>query len=361
MISRQAVQPPPIPPRIQNDPEEYATQEQAGVYARTMKLYNEMKVAVFTLSLFKIIIVQLALLFVNEEKSIDHWNTIKIVAVSLTGSLLGIVTICLFLYGTCKPLCKEEDICTKGTFSIAVADFLMLLVNWCYFVGDNITDFYNIQSNNASKYRYASQYLLVIGLAGFVFVPRFKKVVQKHFCDTEDDDDIEDLAKAQNFTSNVIAIILEIDAFYTILTNTVLECNTAESIMPWCMYTVITIILIIYLILQAKRVIAQMKNIDDKIKVRSITPLIMIVAALFLLMDNNKPLNCSGAIKCTILSTPISNTTNIPGPHCSHNNTTRLIMTMLTTLIYSFTFAIKVYPTMKKSCMKYIDDCTCMT
>ena len=326
-----------------------ATQEQAGVYARTMKLYNEMKIAVFTLSLLKIIIVQLSLLFVKEEESIDRWNNIEIVAVSLSGSLLGIVTIGLFLYGIYKQIRENSP---AAMVSNTVADFLMLLANWCYFVGDNITNFYNIQSENASKYRYASQLLLVMGLTGFVFVPRFKKVVQKHFHDDnakDDETEWRDLAKSQNFINNVIGLILETDALYTILTNIVLECNKAQNIMPWFIYTVILISLTVYLTFQAKRVIAQMKSIDDKIKAGFVTASVVIVAALYLLMDNNKPLNCSGAIKCTI-----SNTSNIPGPHCNHNNTTRLVMTFFAVLVYMIPFVIKFYLMIKKISRKYI-------
>ena len=339
----------------------YTTQEQAGAYAKTMKLYNEMKIAVFTLSLLKIIIVQLSLLFVKEEESIDRWNTIEIVTVSLTGSLLGIVTICLFLYGICKQVCGSE-ISKAGMVSNTVADFMMLLANWCYFAGDNITNFYNIQSENASKYRYASQLFLVMGFTGFVFVPRFKKVVQKHFHDdnTKDDEtEWRDLAKSQNFINNVIALILETDALYTILTNIVLECNTAQTITPWFIYTIILISLTIYLIFQAKRVIAQMTTIDDKIKAGFVTASVVIVAALYLLMDNNKPLNCSGAIKCTVSNTFTSNnlnlnTTNIPGPYCNHNNTTRLVMTFFAVLIYMIPFSIKFYLIVKKLCRKYV-------
>uniref|UniRef100_A0A1X7TZ84 Uncharacterized protein n=1 Tax=Amphimedon queenslandica TaxID=400682 RepID=A0A1X7TZ84_AMPQE len=341
--------------------EVHIPQEQAGAYAKTMKLYNEMKITVFTFSLLKIIIVQVSLLFVKEEESIDCWNTIEIVAVSLTGSLLGVVTICLFLYGICKQVYRSE-ISKAAMVSNIVADFMMLLANWCYFAGDSITNFYNIQSENASKYRYASQLLLVMGLTGFVFVPRFKKVVQKHFHDdnTKDDEmEWRDLAKSQNFINNVIALLLETDALYTILTNIVLECNTAQTIMPWFIYTIILISLAIYLILQAKRVIAQMTNIDDKIMAGFVTTSVVIVAALYLLMDNNKPLNCSGHIKCTVSNTFISNnlnsnTINIPGPYCNHNNTTRLVMTFFAVLIYMIPFAIKFYIIIKKFCRKYV-------
>uniref|UniRef100_A0A1X7U014 Uncharacterized protein n=1 Tax=Amphimedon queenslandica TaxID=400682 RepID=A0A1X7U014_AMPQE len=353
-------QPPPIPPRTQNDPEQHATQEQVGVYTKTMKMYNNMKIAVFTFSLLKIIIVQLSLLFVEEEESIDRWNTIEIVAFALTGSLLGIVTIILFLYGTYKQICsmcveeeEEEEInplvLIAGTF---MADLLMLIANWSYFIGDKITNFYNIQSENASKYRYTSQYLLVIGLAGFVFVPRFKKIVQKYY--TEDNGN-EDVAKAQNFISNAIAIILEIDALYTILTNTTLECNTTESGFLWCIWATITIMLIIYFIVQVIRVITQMENGKTKINVIAVTASLVIVAAFFLLMDNNKPLNCSGAIKCTVSNTN-SNTANIPGPHCNHNNTTRFIMTIFTTFIYGpILFQKILLPTIGKKCKKSDD------
>ena len=333
-----------------------ATQEQAGAYAKTMKLYNEMKIAVFTLSLLKIIIVQLSLLFVIEEESIDRWNDIEIAAVSVSGSLLGIITIGLFIYGIYKQITRNSR---AAMVSNTVVDFLMLLANWCYFVGDSITNFYNIQSENASKYRYASQLLLVMGLTGFVFVPRFKKVVQKRFHDNNaEDDETEwrDLAKSQNFINNVIGLILETDALYTILTNIVLECNTAQNITPWFIYTVILISLTVYLIFQAKRVIVQMKSIDDKIKAGFVTASVVIVAVLYLLMDNNKPLNCTGAIKCTVsnISNDLYlNTTDIPGPHCNHNNTTRLVMTFFAVLVYMIPFVIKFYLMIKKICKKY--------
>ena len=208
-------QPPPISPSTQN-----ATQKQAGVYAKTMKLYNEMKIAVFTFILLKIFMVQFSLVFVNEEEYIDLWNTIETFFVSFFGSVLVIVTFGLFLYETYKQTKVEKE--TNVAIVATVADFLMLLANYCYFIGDNITNFYTIQSKNASRYRYVSQYLLVIGLAGFFFVPRLKKTVQKYY--TKNDN--EDMVKVQNFTSNAIAMILEIDAFYTILTNTELECRT---------------------------------------------------------------------------------------------------------------------------------------
>ena len=310
-------------------------------------------VATFSCNLLRAIIVYVSLLFIKEDTSIEEWNSIKIAAITLSSIILAIVSMSILLhdYKNChQEKLNHDDDSQKKTFSYIVymlPDIIMLLSIWFYFVGNNLTSFYTTRSEGADDYREASQILLLIGFTGFIVVPR----IEDYAIPKLNESLPEYFSIKRNigtgfkqFVYESIAMLVKIDALYTIFTNLNVECSTAQKVMPWLLFVVIVTAVIPYLIFQ----VINRRDEDNACKVVLTAIVIGFLVASFLLSDNNQPLDCSGAVRCTIDS--YSNSTATPGPHCTSNSSLRLVMTGLSTTLYSIPMLVLFYTFIRNTC-----------
>lgn len=308
-----------------------------------MALFNNMMCAALFCDLFRAVIVHVSLLF---EGAFNHWNTIEIVAITLSAILLAVMTIIMVSWGSFYRWCKECDF-TSGSIEIIChnsLDTTMMLSIWFYFIGDNLTGFYNTRTEDAENYREASQILLLMGLVGFFVVPRLKEVVHQEYdydYKEKDKDKVPDRMIFRKFVIQSIAMVVEMDAVYTIFTNLNVECSTAQKVMPWLLYVVLLIILVLYLLYKIVITTDDMTSFGHPVKVLLIAIMFGFLFAFFILSDNNQPLDCSGAVKCTIDA--YSNSTTTPGPHCTSNSRLRLVLTGLSINFYSIPMFIIIY------------------
>ena len=311
----------------------------------SMALFNSMMCAALFCDLFRAVIVHVSLLF---EGAFNHWNTIEIVAITLSTILLAVITITTVFLGSC---CRWYNYCDsdlkeniEATCHISL-DATMMLSIWFYFIGDNLTGFYNTRTEDAEDYREASQILLLMGLVGFFVVPRLKEVVHKNYKKEEEkdksEDEVSDRAVFMKFVIQNIAMVVEIDAIYTIFTNLNVECSTAQKVMPWLLYVVLLIGLVPYLIYNTNKILLSTDKSGYKVKIFLTAIMFGFLFAFFILSDNNQPLDCSGAVKCTIDA--YSNSTTIPGPHCTSDSRLRLVLTGLSINFCSIPMFIIIY------------------
>ena len=309
---------------------------------KSMALFNSMMCAALFCDLFRAVIVHVSLLF---EGAFNHWNTIEIVAITLSATLLAVITIIMVLWGSCYRWCKECDSDFDKNFEATCHIFLdatMTLSIWFYFIGDNLTGFYNTRTEDAEGYREASQIILLMGLVGFFVVPRLKEVIHQEYDEREEEkDEVPDRMIFRKFVIQSIAMVVEIDAIYTIFTNLNVECSTAQKVMPWLLYVVLLIGLVPYLLYKIVQTIDDMTSFGYKVKIFLTAIMFGFLFAFFILSDNNQPLDCSGAVKCTIDA--YSNSTVIPGPHCTSNSRLRLVLTGLSINFYSIPMFIIIY------------------
>ena len=313
----------------------------------SMALFNSMMSAALFCDLFRAVIVHVSFLF---EGAFNHWNTIEIVAITLSAILLAVITIIMVLWGSFYRWCKECDFSSRDIEIIYhnSLDTAMMLSIWFYFIGDNLTGFYNTRTEDAEDYREASQILLLMGLVGFFVVPRLKEVVHQEYDKREEEkDEVPDRMIFRKFVIQSIAMVVEIDAIYTIFTNLNVECSTAQKVMPWLLYVVLLIGLIPYLLYKILQTIDDMTSFGHPVKVLLTAIMFGFLFAFFILADNNQPLDCSGAVKCTIDA--YSNSTVIPGPHCTSNSRLRLVLTGLSINFCSIPMFIIIY-ILIKSC-----------
>ena len=316
----------------------------------SMALFNSMMCAALFCDLFRAVIVHVSFLF---EGAFNHWNTIEIVAITLSTILLAVITITTVFLGSC---CRWYDYCDsdlkkniEATCHISL-DATMMLSIWFYFIGDNLTGFYNTRTEDAEDYREASQILLLMGLVGFFVVPRLKEVVHQEYdydYKEKEKDEVPDRMIFRKFVIQNIAMVVEMDAVYTIFTNLNVECSTAQKVMPWLLYVVLLIGLIPYLLYKILQTIDDMFSSGHRVKVVLTAIMFGFLFAFFILSDNNQPLDCSGAVKCTIDA--YSNSTTIPGPHCTSNSRLRLVLTGLSINFCSIPMFIIIY-ILIKSC-----------
>ena len=319
---------------------------------KSMALFNNMMCAAMFCDLFRAVIVHVSLLF---EGAFNHWNTIEIVAITLSTILLAVMTIIMVLWGSCGRWCKECDSDdfekNSETTCHIFLDATMTLSIWFYFIADNLTGFYNTRTEDAEDYREASQIILLMGLVGFFVVPRLKEVVHQKYDKREEEKDksgknkVPDRMVFRKFVIQSIAMVVEMDAVYTIFTNLNVECSTAQKVMPWLLYVVLLIGLIPYLLYKILQTIDDMTSFGHPVKVLLTAIMFGFLFAFFILADNNQPLDCSGAVKCTIDA--YSNSTVIPGPHCTSNSRLRLVLTGLSINFYSIPMFIIIYISIK--------------
>ena len=189
--------------------------------------------------------------------------------------------------------------------------------------------------------------MLLIGFTGFIIVlriedfviPKLKKCLLKSFRINRNNG-----TGFKQFVYESIAMLVKIDALYTISTNLNVECSTAQKVMPWLLFLVIVIAVMPYLIFQ----VIDLGDEDNAFKLFLTAITFEFLFAFFILSDNNQPLDCSGAVKCTIDA--YSNSTAIPGPHCTSNSSLRLVMTGLSTTLYSIPMLVLFYTFIRNTC-----------
>ena len=187
----------------------------------------------------------------------------------------------------------------------------------CYFIGDNLRNFYKIKER-PKDFRIASQILLIVGVLGFRYVPIFKGYLYKCYNRDVDPETVGQTAKSiegcikktkdciqsdnkllKKIVRRSIVQVPEADAIYTLFENLFTNCSKGQLGATWTAIIGIPIILTPYVGIQLLTIASNMKNKHKKWSSSIImTFLSVTLVATFMLSDNQKALNCIGGIKC---------------------------------------------------------------
>ena len=327
-----------------------------GVYTKSTPFFNDMRITAFICDLLKGIVVEITLLVMGNDTPGNSQRLIEFIALIVSFVLLIFITLAQLIYESCCVCEKDNHGCdcktcqTNQGFCLNLASSLMLIATWSYFVGDNLTNFYNYESQN-KDFRRASQALLLIGLTGYRFIPKFQEFVYK--CNgikikEEDEDEWLDVKKVKKLVKETAVLVPEIDAWFTIITNITVTCSTGGRALSWTVYGLTIVALLVYIVAQA----ASLKADTSKLKmvglVFSAVVLGVGLVASFLLGNNAQPFDCTITcipmtdidrvnVTCTSnLESPISpydtfkeifneNSTVVLGPDCYDNSKARVI------------------------------------
>lgn len=327
-----------------------------GVYTKSTPFFNDMRITAFICDLLKGIVVEIILLVMGNDTPGNSQRLIEFIALIVSLVLLIFITLAQLIYESCC-VCKKDNCdydCktwqTSQGCCLNLASSLMLIATWSYFVGDNLTNFYNYESQN-KDFRRASQVLLLIGLTGYRYIPKFQEFVYK--CNgikikEEDEDEWLDVKKVKKLVKETAVLVPEIDAWFTVITNITVTCSTGGRALSWTVYGLTIVALFVYIVAQA----ASLKADTSKLKmvglVFSAVVLGVGLVAAFLLGNNAQPFDCTITcipmtdmdrvnVTCTSnLESPISpydtfkeifneNSTVVLGPDCYDNSKARVI------------------------------------
>lgn len=325
-----------------------------GVYTKSTPFFNDMRIAAFICDLLKGIAVEITLLVMGNDTPENSQLLIEVRALIAFSALLVIITLAQLIYASCCVCKKDNHRCDCKTKFVGSS--LMLFATWSYFVGDNLTNFYNYESQN-KDFRRASQALLLVGLTGYRYIPKFQEFVYK--CNgiqikEEDEDEWLDVKKVNKLVKETAVLVPEIDAWFTVLTNISVTCSTGGRALSWTVYGLTIVALFVYIIAQA----ASLKVDTSKRKtiglVFSAVVLGVGLVAGFLLGNNAQPFNCTIPcipmtdmdrvnVTCTSnLESPYDtfkgifneNSTVVLGPDCYNNSKARVISLGVTAFCY---------------------------
>lgn len=333
-----------------------------GVYTKSTPFFNDMRIAAFICDLLKGIAVEISLLVMGKDATEDSQLRIEGIALMICSGLLVIITISQMIYKSCCVCKKDNHGCdcktcqTSQGCCLNLVSSLMLFATWSYFVGDNLTNFYNYDSQN-KDFRRASQTLLLVGLTGYRYIPKFQEFVYKcngiKIKEEDEDEDKDkdewlDVKKVNKLVKETAVLVPEIDAWFTVLTNITVTCSTGGRALSWTVYGLTIVALFVYIVAQA----ASLKADTSKLKmvglVFSAVVLGVGLVAAFLLGNNAQPFDCTITcipmtdmdrvnVTCTSnLESPISpydtfkeilneNSTVVLGPDCYDNSKARAI------------------------------------
>ena len=304
-----------------------------------------MRIAAFICDLLKGIVVEVTLLIMGKDATEDSQLLIEIITMTIFSVLLVIITISQMIYASCRVRKKDNRRCDCKTEFVGSS--LMLFATWSYFAGDNLTNFYNYESQD-ENFRRVSQVLLLIGLTGYRFIPKFQKFVYK--CNgikkkKEDEDEWLDVKKVKMVALETAILVPEIDAWFTVLTNITVTCSTGGRALSWIEYGLTIVALLVYIVAMA----ASLKVDTSKLKTVGLKFAAVVLGigtvAAFILGDNAQPFDCTIPcipmtdidrvnVTCTSnLESPYNilkgmfcaNSTVVLGPDCYENSKARVI------------------------------------
>ena len=312
-----------------------------------------MRIAAFICDLLKGIVVEVTLLVMGKDATEDSQLLIEGITMTIFSVLLVIITISQLIFESCCVCEKNNRDCDCKTWQTSqgrclnLVSFLMLIATWSYFVGDNLTNFYNYESQD-ENFRRVSQVLLLIGLTGYRFIPKFQKFVYK--CNgikkkKEDEDEWLDVKKVKMVALETAILVPEIDAWFTVLTNITVTCSTGGRALSWIEYGLTMVALLVYIVAMA----ASLKVDTSKRKTVGLMFAAVVLGigtvAAFILGDNAQPFDCTIPcipmtdidrvnVTCTSsLESPYNilkgmfcaNSTVVLGPDCYENSKARVI------------------------------------
>ena len=284
-------------------------EERKNVYKQSIQHFNDMRIAAYALDLIRGIIVGIGNFFTkrNTKKRED----LELAAFIVTGLLLLIVVIVLLVKQAYKDRKKQNE-CKGSTCCYSCANLLMGLAVMSYFIGDNLTNLYDT-TTNTENLRIASQILLITGIAGFRLLPQLKDSTYKCFKDEDEnaldecikendkEDDKKSIQEAnivQAYFKKNVALLPEIDAWYTAILNIFSTCSGAAVIgAMWGAYVVALIIITVFLIVKICGDIRSIKKSCNRAMIIIFGLIMFVAAGLYLVSDNEMLLDCT--LKCT--------------------------------------------------------------
>ena len=317
-------------------------EKRKDVYKQSIQHFDDMRIAAYALDIIRGFIVGFGNFFTkrNTKKRED----LELATCIVTAFLLLIVVIVLLVKQGCKDR-KKQGGCKKSTCCYSCANLLMGLAVMSYFIGDNLTVFYDTDTdiNDVENLRIASQILLITGIAGFRLLPQLKDSTYKCFkdedenaldeCIKKDDEDKdkdkkkddkdkkkddedkkkddedkkkddEDEDKKSMRETNVVqayfkknvALLPEIDAWYTAILNIFSTCSGAAIGAMWGAFVVALIIITVFLIVKICGDIRSLKKCCNRAMIIIFGIMMFAAAALYLVSDNEMLLDCT--LKC---------------------------------------------------------------
>ena len=296
--------------------------DKTEIYSKSVNFFDDLKIIAFVVDILKGCVISTIKVFTTSLIiciNIDDEDR-EIAALTVAGVVLFVI-----IYGKAADKCfldrKKTETPTDNKscelFWYYLSNLLMGSAVICYFIGDNLRNFYKFEERPKS-FRIASQILLIAGVLGFRYLPIFKGYVYKYYNKevdsktTKDPKSIENcIVKMKDFaesndkiTKNIIrkciALVPEADAIYTIFENIFTSCSESQLGATLTATLAIPIILTPYIWIQ---ILAILSNVNSKCRKWSIT-IIMTLVSFFLVLsftlsDNQKVLNCLGVTKCT--------------------------------------------------------------
>ena len=282
-------------------------EERKDVYKQSIQHFDDMRIAAYALDIIRGVIVGIGNFFTkrNTKKRED----LELAAFIVTGLLLLGVVVALLIKQFCKDYDKQNK-CKGSTCCYSCANLLMGLAVMSYFAGDNLTVLYDT-TINTENLRIASQILLITGIAGFRLLPQLKDSTYKCFddedenaldeCIEENDEDedkksMKEINIVQAYFKKNVALLPEIDAWYTAILNIFSTCSGAVIGATWTAYVMALIIITVFLIVKICGDIQLLEKCYN-IAIIIIFGIMMLAAAgLYLVSDNEMLLDCT--LKC---------------------------------------------------------------
>ena len=285
------------------------------IYSKSVNFFDDLKIIVFIVDLLKGLIVSaikasttsyIKCININDE-------TRELAALSVAAFILFVI-IHIKAYCKCTEDKKRAPSHTKSNevYWYYFSNFLMVGAVLCYFLGDNLKNFYKIEET-PKNFRIASQVLLIIGVLGFRYVPIFKGYLYKYYnkdVDPETTDDqtskcAEECIKScielddRNIIRRSIVLLPEADAIYSLFENIFTSCSEGQKIATLIATLAIPLVLTPFIGIQTLSILSNRKSECKKWLKTIITTIITSLLLLsFMLSDNQMVLNCLGGIKC---------------------------------------------------------------
>ena len=290
------------------------------IYSKSANFFDDLKIIAFIFDLAKGLAVSFIKIFTTSYiKCITISDEAReIVFLVLASFFLWLIIHILACRKCIEDKKKTETHNDKKGFEIAsygFSNFLMVGAIMCYFVGDNLRNFYKIEERPKS-FRISSQILLIVGALGFRYVPIFKGYLYKYYnrVEKEKTEDSksnlpskETIDKTQSIVDSdykitkkivkkSIAQVPEADAVYTLFENIFTNCSNSQIAATWTATLAIPAVLIPYVGIQLFTMASKIKKNRCIPACTTIISVLLIISCL--LSDNQKALNCIPGIKC---------------------------------------------------------------
>ena len=282
-------------------------EERKDIYKKSLKHFDDMRIAAYALDLIRGFIIEVGKFAIAKEKT-EKRQKLELGALISTTVVLFIVVMSLLFKQAYDDYKKQKE-CEGSTCCYSCANFLMVLAIMSYFIGDNLTDLYDTGTDK--DFRITSQILLITGLAGFKLLPQFKENMYKCFKEEDEnalDDGIKENDKeedkksiketnvVQSYTKRSVALLPEIDAWYTAFLNLFSTCSGAAIGATWTAYGLALIGVAVFLIVKICGDIRSIKKCCNRAMIITFGVIMLIATGLFLVSDNEMLLDCT--MKC---------------------------------------------------------------